>query len=218
MWARQVKVRLRHGMLGVAMALALQGAAADEKVVAETAAEGRALSAHPNLAVIARAPAFSLRDPQGRQVRLSDYRGRAVLLAFIFTSCPDVCPLISQQMGGLQRELKAANLFGSQASLLSVTIDPNTDTAEVLASYARSLGADAAGWQFLRETPQRTKPILDSYNEWSRKLPRGERDHPARVYLIDGQGRIREIYSLSFFNEKQVFLDISALLAEAAGK
>jgi protein SCO1 len=206
-----MKLWMRWGILWFVMAFAMQVPAAD-------APDERALSAHPSLAVIARAPDFSLRDIQGRTVRLSDYRGQAVLLAFIFTSCPDVCPLISQQMSGLQRELKAADLFGRQASLLSVTIDPGTDTAEVLAGYARNLGADPEGWRFLRETSERTKPVLKAYDEWSKKLPKGELDHPARVYLIDQKGRIREIYSLSFFNEKQAFLDISALLNEAGKK
>src|SRR5260221_9546813 len=93
------------------------------------------LTAHPTLNVIAQAPDFALRDTQGNAVRLSDYRGQAVLLAFIFTSCPDVCPLISQQMSGLQRELKAAELFGRKAALLSVTIDPKVDSAQVLTKY-----------------------------------------------------------------------------------
>jgi protein SCO1/2 len=206
-----MKPWILFAILGCLLALGAQAEAADTP-------DDRALSAHPNLAVIARAPDFSLRDTRGRTVRLSDYRGQAVLLAFIFTSCPDVCPLISQQMSGLQRELKAADLFGRQASLLSVTIDPGTDTAEILAGYARNLGADPAGWRFLRETSERTKPVLKAYDEWSKKLPKGELDHPARVYLIDQKGRIREIYSLSFFNEKQAFLDISALLEEAGKK
>lgn len=206
-----MKRSMQWGMLLFALAFAAQLGAAG-------APDDRALSAHPNLSVIARAPDFSLRDTQGRTVRLSDYRGQAVLLAFIFTSCPDVCPLISQQMAGLQRELKAAEIFGRQASLLSVTIDPGTDTAEVLAGYARNLGADPAGWRFLRETTERTEPVLKAYNEWSKRLPKGALDHPARVYLIDQKGRIREIYSLSFFNEKQAFLDISALLQEPGKK
>jgi protein SCO1/2 len=99
--------------------------------------------------------------------------------------------------------------------MLSVTIDPETDTAPVLAAYARQYGADPAGWRFLRESEEKTKPILDAYNEWTRKLPKGDVDHPARVYLVDPKGNIREIYSLAFFNEKQALIDMKALLAEA---
>ena len=173
----------------------------------------QAVSANPSLSIIARAPAFTLRDPSGAPVRLADYQGRVVLLAFVFATCPGVCPLISKQMSALQEGLKQEGLFGRKANLVSVTVDPETDTAAVLAKYAKTYGADPAGWQFLRETPAKTRPVLKAYDEWTKLLPKGGLDHPARVYLIDQQGYIREIYSLAFFNEKQALIDIKALLA-----
>jgi protein SCO1/2 len=177
-----------------------------------------AVSANPNLSVIARAPDFAMRDTKGSAVRLSDYRGRVVLLAFIFTTCPGVCPLISRQMFDLQAGLKEAGLFGRKANLLSVTVDPETDTAKVLAEYAQKFGADPAGWRFLRETRAKTQPVLKAYDEWTKLLPKGELDHPARVYLIDQKGNIREIYSLAFFNEKQALIDIRKLLEELSSR
>ncbi len=105
--------------------------------IAADAAIDRAISTTPSLSVIAKAPDFVLQDTAGKPVKLSDYRGRTVLLAFIFTTCPGVCPLISKQMEYVQRELKAAGLFGRQAVMLSVTVDPETDSAAVLAEYAR---------------------------------------------------------------------------------
>jgi len=174
------------------------------------------ISANPNLSVIARAPAFTLRDTGGKTVQLSDYQGRVVLLAFIFTTCPGVCPLISRQMAILQDGLKQEGLLGSKAHLISVTVDPKTDTAAVLAEYARTYGADAAGWHFLRDSPERIKPVLKAYDEWTKLLPKGEIDHPARVYLIDQKSNIREIYSLAFFNETQALIDMRKVLGEAA--
>ena len=174
------------------------------------------VSANPTLSVIARAPEFVLRDPKGNPVRLADYRGRVVLLAFVFTTCPGVCPLITRQMSALQAGLKEAGVFGRQANLLSVTVDPETDTSKVLAEYAQKFGADPAGWRFLRETPAKTRPVLKAYDEWTKKLSKGELDHPARVYLIDRNGNIREIYNLAFFNEKQALIDMRVLLAEPA--
>jgi protein SCO1 len=173
-----------------------------------------AVSANPSLSVIARAPEFVLSDTAGNPVRLSDYRGRVVLLAFVFTTCPGVCPLISKQMAALQDGLRQDGLFGRKADMLSVTVDPETDTAPVLAAYAKTYGADPAGWRFLRETPEKTKPVLKAYDEWTKLLPKGELDHPARVYLIDRNGNIREIYSLAFFNERQALIDMKKLIAE----
>jgi protein SCO1/2 len=193
-------------MLPLALCLTVPGLAAESPSEPAT-------SANPTLSVIARAPEFSLRDPSGKPVRLSDYHGRVVLLAFVFTTCPGVCPLISKQMSALQESLKHEGLFGNKANLVSVTVDPETDTAAVLTKYAKTYGADPAGWRFLRETPEKTQPVLKAYDEWTKLLPKGEIDHPARVYLIDQQGNIREIYSLAFFNEKQALIDIRVLLA-----
>ena len=177
-------------------------------------AEDQAVSANPSLAVIGAAPQFTLYDIGGKVTRLSDYRGRVVLVAFVFTTCPGVCPLISKQMSFLQSELKKENLFGRRAGMLSITVDPETDTPEVLAEYAANYDADASGWKFLYDTPERMKPIYQAYDEWTKKTEKGQLDHPARVYLVDAKGNIREIYSLAFFNEKQALLDIKALLRE----
>ncbi|MBI3526430.1 MAG: SCO family protein [Betaproteobacteria bacterium] len=187
--------------------------AASPLLAAEAPSEVQ-ISSNPSLSVIARAPTFMLHDTSGKVVRLSDYQGHVVLLAFIFTTCPGVCPIISRQMAAVQSGLKSAKLFGSQASLVSVTVDPETDTADVLARYARNHGADPAGWRFLTGTPKQIRPVLKAYDEWTKLLPKGEIDHPARVYLIDKQGNIREIYSLAFFNEKQALIDMSRLLEE----
>jgi protein SCO1 len=188
---------------------------ADDPAGTAALGQDRFLSAKPKLSVIARAPEFALRDTSGQQVRLADYRGRVVLLAFVFTSCKSACPLIGLQMTALQAQLKQAGLFAKKASLLSVTVDPQSDTAEVLARYAQGLGADPTGWRFLHHDIEELRPVLVAYDEWTKLLPAGEIDHPARVYLIDPKGNIREIYSLAFFNERQAYLDIQALLQES---
>ncbi len=189
-------------------------AVADDAGTAAQVPRAENLSANPRLSVIAPAPDFVLFDPAGKPVRLSDHRGKVVVLAFIFTSCPGVCPMISRQMAALQQALKVPRLFPDKACMLSVTVDPETDSAEVLAKYAAGFGADPSGWRFLRDEPSRLKKVLATYDEWTRLLPQGEIDHPARVYLIDAEGRIREIYSLAFFDERQARLDILALLSE----
>ena len=115
----------------------------------------------------------------------------------------------------LQHALKQASLFGSRVALLSVTVDPLNDSAEVLDKYAKTFGADPAGWRFLREEPVRLEPVLKRYDEWTKRLAKGDLDHPARVFLIDMAGNMREIYSLAYFDEKQALLDIQAVLDQA---
>ena len=169
----------------------------------------------PFLGVIGAAPDFSLLDTAGRGVQLADDRGRVVLIAFIYTSCTTACPILSQKMSFLQRELLARDYDGQRVRFYSITVDPQRDSPEVLARYARPFVRNEAAWRFLYESPERLQPVLAAYDEWTRPLPDGELDHPARLYLIDGRGRVREIYSLAFFDVAQAFTDIAALLSEA---
>lgn len=173
-----------------------------------------ALSTTPHLAVIRQAPDFTLLDTRGQRVRLAQLQGRTVLLSFIFTQCSSACPMLSYRMGRLQTRLARSGLSPARITLLSVTVDPEQDSAEVLDRYARRFAA-RPGWYFLRDQPERLRPVLAAYDEWTKKLPDGEVDHPARLYLIDPSGRIREIYSLAFFDERQALLDIEAIEQES---
>src|SRR5207245_9957692 len=136
------------------------------------------------------------------------------LLHTIYTSCPAACPLLTQRMAVLQTRLTDAALFPAQVNLVSVTVDPDRDSPAVLAHYARAFTANPPGWRMLRSDRDRLGPVLASYDEWTRRLPNGDIDHPARLHLIDRAGRVREIYSLGLFDEKQALLDIRALLRE----
>jgi cytochrome oxidase Cu insertion factor (SCO1/SenC/PrrC family) len=177
------------------------------------AKESRSLSAQPTLNTIAPAPDFALRDPAGTVVRLSELRGQTVLVAFIYTSCTTACPILSSQMRALQKRLRQERLLPGRVAMLSITVDPERDSDAVLAHYASALGADPAGWRFLRETREAMAPVMAGYDKWTKRLPDGDIDHPARLYLIDPQGRIREIYSLAFFEPRQALIDIRTLVA-----
>jgi protein SCO1/2 len=202
-------------LMGALAAVPDSGYPHDPPAVPRSPSPGAALSAQPSLAVIRAAPDFSLLDSAGRPLRLSELRGRVTLVSFIYTSCPSTCPLVTQRMALLQRRLAEAGLLGSRVVLLSVTVDPERDSTEVLARYARGFGADSVGWRFLREEPTRLGPVLAGWDEWTRREPNGEIEHPARLHLIDRAGRVREIYDLALFDERQAFLDIRALLNEA---
>ncbi len=189
-----------------------KGEPAPSAAKASAGAESLALSANPRLTVIADAPDFALHDPNGKLVRLSDLRGRTVLVAFIYTTCTTTCPILSRQMAKLQGQLKREKMLPGRVMMYSVTVDPARDSAAVLARYASDLRADPAGWVFLRDNSEALLPVLDAYREWTKAMPDGEIDHPARLYLIDAQGRIREIYSLAFFDPRQAMIDIRALV------
>ena len=201
-------------LVGALAPLTVQPLSAGDHDLAGRGVAPRPFSSNPSLGVVGPAPPLVLVDLDGRAVNLAELRGRVVLVSFIYTSCPSACPLLTQRMAALQRRLSAAGLFPSRVSLVSVTVDPDRDSVATLARYAKGFNADPRGWRFLRERPEVLLPTLAVWNEWTKPLPNGELDHPARLYLIDPASRIREIYSLSFFDERQAFLDIRALLRE----
>ncbi len=201
------------GSLGVALvtaSLLSGGPAAGHEPAPKPASP---LTTRPALPAIRPAPDFTLTDTTGRAVRLSTLRGRIVVVSFIYTQCPAACPLLTRRLALLEARLGAAGR-GEAVTLLSVTVDAERDSAEALAGYARRFGANLAHWHFLRDDGARLAPVLATWDEWTRRLPNGEIDHPARVYLVDARGMVREIYSLEFFDERQAWLDISALLGE----
>src|SRR3989442_5253225 len=116
----------------------------------QSAGAARLLSTHPSLGVIGRAPPFTLGDPEGRPVSLTDFAGRIVLLAFIYTSCPSACPLVTQRMAVLQRRLTAAGCFPSRVHFVSVPVDSHPDTTQTLAPHPQGTVANPRGRHCLR--------------------------------------------------------------------
>lgn len=203
-------------LLGASI-LAASGALSCAHEANQRAAAGASplgIAAHPYFAIIEAAPDFNLLDSANRRFALSRLRGRVVLLSFIYTSCTTTCPLLTQRMALLQDQLKNSGLWPSSVSFLSITVDPERDTAAALVNYAKLFDAVDPNWLFLREQPTHLRPVLAAYDEWTKRLPDGDIDHPARVYLIDRRGHIREIYGISFFDDRQVLIDIQTLLAE----
>lgn len=95
------------------------------------------------------APTFLLTDQMERSVRSEAFRGKVVVANFVYTNCPDICPLLSFRMKQLQDRLRDEQLLGTHVQLLSFTVDPARDTPAVLREYAERFQADPAGWRFL---------------------------------------------------------------------
>src|SRR5205823_1378542 len=150
----------------------------------------------------------------GDLLRLSDLRGKVLLVSFIFTTCNGTCPATTHRMSQVQQELKARGMAGDRVRLLSITLDPVRDTPEVLAGYARLFDLDTATWSLLTGPPLRVAEMITAWGMWVRPTSNGQLDHPSRVFLVDSRGRIREIYNLSFLRASWVADDIALLLRE----
>src|SRR5690242_5381640 len=114
-------------------------------VVSLTLALGACHKSEP-LPRIAQVPAFALRDQDGRELGPDALRGKVWIANFMFTSCPDVCPLLTSKMAAVRQRLVADR---AAVHYVSFSVDPAHDTPEVLKRYAIEHGADRADWSFL---------------------------------------------------------------------
>src|SRR3954447_5946722 len=174
-----------------------------------------ALSGHPALPRIRPAPEFALKDVDGVPVSFAGIGPKVRLVSFVYTSCSAACPLLTERMARLQQAVAEAGRAGDVA-LVSITVDPLRDDATEMRAFARRFGADPSNWKFLTDRPEAIRPVLVAYDEWSSELTGGTLDHPARVHLIDRNGVVREIYSLSYFDERQAVIDVLTLADEPA--
>ncbi len=169
---------------------------------------------HSRLAVI-RAPAdFTLTTQDGKPFRLADVRGKVVLVSFIFTTCNGTCPATTHRMSQAAQTL-AKDGLRDKVHLLSITLDPARDKPAVLRNYMRLYDVDAKHWTFLTGSQKEIDKVLSDWGMWVRAGPGGQLDHPSRVFLLDGRGRVREIYNLEFFRPAWVREDVQLLLKEA---
>ena len=129
-----------------------------------------------------------LPDIDGRERTLADFKGKAMMVFFGFTQCPDVCPT------ALARAVEVKRLLGADGERLQVvfvTVDPERDTPEVLKAY---LAAFDPGFIALRGNPERLADTARDLKIFYQKVPTGDSysmDHSAISYVFDAQGRLR---------------------------
>lgn len=146
--------------------------------------------------VLGAVPGFALRDQAGREVTLRGLAGHPWIADFVFTRCEMSCPLITERLAKLDRELPAS----PPLRLVSVTVDPAHDRPEVLARYARQHGASPR-WLFLTGEPDAVYSLVRQGFKLGVDVPPGDAanaaeavTHSNRFVLVDGKGRIRGYY------------------------
>jgi protein SCO1/2 len=153
------------------------------------------------------APALALRNYTGAPVTLSSFRGRAALVTFVYTHCPDWCPLIVANLAAAQRQL------GSEArrvQMIAVTVDPKRDTPSVIRDFLSARGASGR-MDYLLGARKRLAPV---WKAWGvavgvdrNKLTTG---HSDIVYGITASGRIAVVYPPNF-TPAQIVHDVPLL-------
>lgn len=156
-------------------------------------------------------PALTFSDERGKPLKLEDYRGKALALTFIYTRCPlpNFCPLLAEKFRTVQDSLLADPAAPKNWQLLSVTIDPEHDTTEVLQRYAKAQRADAVHWRFatgeLRDiTVLGLRSGLEFWEGGS------EITHNLRTVVFDSQGRMRKVFSENTWTTKELADELRA--------
>lgn len=156
------------------------------------------------------APRLALHDYTGQPVTLAALRGKAVLVTFVYTHCPDVCPLIVSKLAAAQRELGRK---ASRVKILAVTVDPRRDTPAAIHTFLQARGALGRMDYLLGSTAQlhrvwRAWDVAVSYGK--DKLTDG---HSSIIYGITASGAMAVVYPSSF-TPQQIVHDVP-LLASA---
>jgi len=153
-----------------------------------------------------RARDFALRDQEGRLVRLSALRGKVVFVTFLYTHCPDTCPLIAENLDLLLERL------GPRASgvrVLAVSVDPKGDTPAAARDFVRQHRL-AREFHFLLGTRRELSKVWRAYHVAAQAGPEDTVDHSSYTLLVDRAGMSRVIYGAQI-RPREVLEDLRAL-------
>jgi protein SCO1/2 len=155
------------------------------------------------------APAFALMSQDGKPVTLIGLRGKVVAVSFLYTACPDICPLLTQKLVEVQDAL--GEDFGKKIAFVSITVDPEHDTPEVLRDYAAAWEAKTAGWSFLSGPPEAVRDVVRLYGVYVAKTAEGAIDHTLLTSIIDPRGVLRVQYLGMRFDPAEFRRDLLSL-------
>lgn len=153
---------------------------------------------------------FSLADQTGKNFRFQSLKGKIVVVSFIYTTCPDVCPLITANLRLVQERLSAGERGG--ISFLSITTDPEVDTPNVLKSYADRYRVDFSNWSFLTGEEKRLQRVWKIFGVKVERKARGLVNHTTLTALIDRKGMLRFAYAGAAPEPKAILEDLRRLL------
>jgi protein SCO1/2 len=156
------------------------------------------------------APAIELHDAAGHAVTLTAQRGRFVLVTFLYTHCPDVCPLIASN---LNAALRALGPRASNVRILAVSVDPAGDTAAAVRAYAKRMHLEPQ-FRYLIGTRSELRPVWAAWHVLSVQRKAGLVDHIAYTMLIDRAGKERVLYD-SQVRARQVVHDLRRMMRPA---
>jgi protein SCO1 len=163
------------------------------------------------LSPVTLAPPLALRNYLGQPVNIDSYRGKAVLVTFLYTNCPDICPLITSNLRVAQNLMGPA--VASKVQIIAVSVDPRGDTPKAVAAFL-SRHEMTGRMQYLIGSAAQLGPV------WQRWGVGSERDaqqpqfinHSGLIYGITGSGKRMTVYAASF-QPSEIAHDVPLLAA-----
>ena len=153
-----------------------------------------------------------LQDQEGRSRKLSDWRGRALAVTFVYTRCPvpDFCPLMDRHFADLQKAIDADPALRDRAHLVSVSFDPTHDTPAVVAAHAKARGANPRTWSYMTGSSEAVDHFTSRFGV-STILEKDAAEtitHNLRTAVIDRQGKLVKIYSGNDWTVNELLADL----------
>lgn len=146
-------------------------------------------------------PPVMLEDQQGRAFNLRDYRGKVVLLEFVYTRCPDLCAALGTSFERIREHISDSKLQ-NRVALFSVSFDPGHDGPDELAAYADRFGGPDAGWRFARPRDERElQALLEVCGVVVKPDGIGGYQHNAAIHMIDSNGNLVRILDYDAVDE-----------------
>ena len=159
------------------------------------------------------APSFELTDQTGNSISNPQFGDKLWIVDFIFTRCPDVCPILSTKMKHLQDKIQQES---APIKLVSITVDPRYDTPSILTEYAAQFGADDSIWKFLTGNDGDIQSTIEGFQQ---AVERMESDddvpnilHSQRLVLVDAAGDVRGFYASDAEGLEQLWNDATLLV------
>ncbi len=163
------------------------------------------------------APDAEFVNQDGKRFRLSDHRGKAVLVTFIYTRCPlvDFCPRMTRHFEALEEMLRADSELYRRTHLLTLSFDPEFDTPETLRAYAvqmvQATDETFAHWEFATGNPESVRELA-SFLQLEYRTENDEIVHNLRTALLAPDGTLKEIYRGNEWSPEDALADLKALL------
>jgi len=141
-----------------------------------------------NLFTVMKVPDFELTDQNSKKITNKDMLGKVYLVEFFFSKCPTICPVMNTNMRFIENEISDPN-FG----IVSISIDPENDTPELLKQHAKKIGAKSPNWHFLTGDRTYNGKLADQFDMYvgDEEDQSENLNHSGMIALVDQEGNIR---------------------------